>query len=204
MQIPKNQICQGKLNFTLLVVIYPKKPTEAKNYCGLFNGHIMKRSQVGDVTSFLSEHRRVWLKSCNTMVWTDFDNGKYEYYDALSIKFSNGSYQEPKCFICTLEQRRSFFRVKLPWKPAFNSTTGGFTLRNDENGSLLFVGNDGNHIIKGVPLTVHSYDGFKWSTIAQNPERSFKPGLNEFWLSGDSGFNSKDPLMTKISNVSSY
>ena len=208
--IPKRHICQGRLNQTLFIMPYTRWTEQAESICQKFNGHILRRSQLDDVTPFFEENQRVWIKNCSNTVWTDTDNqtqfdGLCEFYDAQKATFNKTSCHEDKCFICVWEQKRSLFQIHLPVKSYSaqheEQKNVSFTLKNDDSGGLVFVGNDGDYIIQGSPLKCYVLRGLTWKVIAQQPDEWLLPGVNNFTRVNDSGMTTSTQLETKISNV---
>ena len=208
--IPKRHICQGRLNQTLFIMAYPRWTGTAKSLCKSFNGHIMRRSKLDDVTPFLEENKRVWINNCSNTVWTDLDNenqwdGNCEFYDAQKVTFNKTSCNEEKCFICVLEQKRSLFQIHFPVKYSRmqyeTQVNVSFTLKNDDSGGLVFVGNDGYYIIQGSPLKFYDMRGLTWKVIAQQPDEWLLPGVKNFTRVYDSGVSTNTQLEAKISNV---
>ena len=205
--IPKEQICQGKLNKSLLILTHTRIALNGDYLCSLYNGHIMRRSQMDNVMPFLDENRRVWTENCSNTVWTDIANETNlvrmcEFYNAASKSFSKTSCDEPKCFICVLGDKRSFYQMKLTWKPLDQQRIVSFTLKNDPTGNLVFVGNEGDRLVQGSPLKIYDTIGSIWRIIAQKPDTWFIPGVNDFLIVNESGIATNEILQTKLSNVS--
>ena len=190
-----------------MIITEEKSFTGGESFCKSLNGDILKRANFHDVTAFLDENSRVWKDNCSGIVWTDRgkaeqDKGSpiysFEFYNATAKTFDTKTIYEYHCFICILEQKRSHFSLK-----ASNDALEldkSYTLKNDDTGGVVFVGNDGKHLIKGRPLKFYVRKDSNWQINGHATPNTFS-GMFNITKNNESGMDPKEQLQIKLSNV---
>ena len=100
--------------------------------------------------------------------------------------------------------KRSYFKL-ITKGSDLGRIDNRYTLTNDENGSLVYVGNDGNTIIRKRYDDIYLMQEPNWNTTARaNQSASYLPGIVHFVkVSGISEHEKKqkETFSVKISNV---
>ena len=190
-----------------MIITEKEQFTDGELFCKSINGDILRRRTFPDVTAFLDENSRVWKDNCSGIVWTDrgkaeHDRGihsrdSFEFYDNTAKTFNTTTFNV-HCFICILEQKRSHFSLK-----ASNDALEfdkSYTLKNDDTGGVVFVGNDGKHLIKGRPLKFYVRKDSNWQINGHATPNTFS-GMFNITKNNESGMDPKEQLQIKLSNV---
>ena len=190
---------------------------EAEIRCQRYNGEILTNKTMAEAKGFLEENSQLLSDQCYQRIWidkrneTNSDNEPQvvksqpmcEYYNTTAKVNVETECYYLYCFICLLPTERSIFKTVI--KGHKFPIDHSFTLINDGNGSLVFVGNNGTTLIRRNSRVILRKQGSAWVQAAEtNTSQSYGlPGILNYQYNGSTDEQAlPGNFQLKLSNVS--